>query len=95
MDSANLFSMIKSASAAIAFFYKINLFTSLPTMSPEVCMVRTTTARKFGLSANHVKDPFPWSQLVDFALLYGIHNQGYCLLVVCSMDFFIWRHVPL
>jgi hypothetical protein len=43
-------------------------------------MVRTTTARKFGLSAKQVKNPFLWFQLVDFALLCGIHNQGYCHL---------------
>jgi len=57
-------------------------------MAPKVCMMRTTTARKFGLSAKHVKDPFLWFQLVDFALLYGIHNQGYCHYVVSTMAFF-------
>jgi hypothetical protein len=85
MDSANSFSTVKSASASIAFFHKINLFTNHPTMAPEVCMVRTAAARKFGLSAKRVKEPFLWSQLVDFGLLYGNQNQGYCHLVVCTM----------
>jgi hypothetical protein len=85
MDSANSFSTIKSASASIAFFHKINLFTNHPTGAPGAYMVRTATARKFGLSPKRVKEPFLWFQLVDFALLYGIHNQGYCHLVVATM----------
>jgi hypothetical protein len=60
MKSANSYSTIKSASASIAFFYKINLFTNHITMAPEVCMVRTTAARKFGLSPKRVKEPFMW-----------------------------------
>jgi hypothetical protein len=48
--------------------------------------VRTSAARKFGLSAKRVKkNPFLWLQLVDFALLYGNQNQGYCHLVVSTM----------
>jgi hypothetical protein len=54
-------------------------------MAPEVCMVRTPAARKFGLSAKRVKEPFLWSQLVDFASLYGNQTQGYCHLVVSTM----------
>ena len=55
-------------------------------MSPEVCMVRTVAARKFGLSAKRVKEPFLWFQLANFALLiYGNQNQGYCHLVVSTM----------
>jgi hypothetical protein len=48
-------------------------------------MVRTAAARKFGLSPKRVKEPFLWFQLVDFALLYEIHNQGYCHLAVATM----------
>jgi hypothetical protein len=48
--------------------------------------VRTSATRKFGLSAKRVKKkPFLWLQLVDFALLYGNQNQGYCHLVVSTM----------
>ena len=54
-------------------------------MAPEVCMVRTAAAREFGLSPKRVKEPFLWSNLVDFALLYGVHSQGYCHLVEASM----------
>ena len=85
MDNANSFSTIKSASASIACFHTINLFTNHPTIAPEVCMVRTTSARKFGLSAKRVKEPFLWFQLVDFALLHGNQNQGNCHLVVLTM----------
>jgi hypothetical protein len=85
MNSANSYSTIKSASASIAFFHKINLFTNYPTMAPEVCMVRAAAARKFGLSPKRVKEPFMWTDLVDFALLYGVHSQGYCHLVVATM----------
>jgi hypothetical protein len=85
MDNANSFSTIRSVSASIALFHKINLFTNHPTMAPEVCMVRTAAARKFGLSAKRVKEPFLWFQLVDFGILYGNQNQSYCLLVVSTM----------
>ena len=54
-------------------------------MAPEVCIERTVAARKFGLLAKRVKDPFLWFQFVDFDLLYGNQNQGYCHLVVLTM----------
>ena len=85
MDSANSLATLKSASASIAFFHTINLFTNLPTGAPEVCMVRTAAARKFRLSLKRVKEPFLWFQLVNFALLYGIRNQEYGHLVVATM----------
>ncbi len=55
-------------------------------MAPEVCMVRTSAAKKFGLAPKRVKEPFMWTDLVDFALLYGINSQGYCHLVVATMS---------
>jgi hypothetical protein len=85
MDNVNLVSTVKSASASIAFFHKINLFTNQPTMAPEVCMVRTAAARKFSLSALRVKESFLWFQLVDYVLLYGNQNQGYGHVVVSTM----------
>ena len=57
-------------------------------MAPEVYMVRTAAARKFGLSAKRVKGPFLWIQLVYFALLYGNQNQGYCYIIVSTMAIF-------
>jgi hypothetical protein len=68
MDNANLFSTIKSASASTAFFHKINVFTKHPTMAPKVCMVRTTAATKFGLSAKKFKEPIFLFQLMVFVL---------------------------
>jgi hypothetical protein len=59
---ADPFSTIKSTSASIAFFHKINLFPNHPNITPKVCMAIT---RKFGLSAKRFKEPFLWSQLVD------------------------------
>ena len=44
-DTAKSYATVKSASAAIAFFQKINLFNHLPTHAPEVCMVRLTPQR--------------------------------------------------
>jgi hypothetical protein len=85
MDNANSFPTIKSTSASIAFFHKINLYTNHLTMASEVCMMRTAAAIKFGLSAKRVKEPFLWSQLVGFASLYGNQNQGYCHLAVSTM----------
>jgi len=37
-----------------------------------------------GCHQNELRSLF-FFQLVDFALLYGIHNQGYCHLVVATM----------
>jgi len=66
-------------------------------MAPEVCMVRKTTVTKIDLFAKRVKDPFLWFHLVDFTIIYGIHNQGYFHLVVSTIDgiFFFGRHVPM
>jgi hypothetical protein len=85
MNSSKSFSTIKSASTSIVFFHKIILFTNHPAMALEVCMVRTTSTRKFGLSPKRVKERFMWMDLVNFALLYGVHSQGYCHLVVTTM----------
>ena len=54
-------------------------------MAPELCMVKTATARKLGLSAKKVKEPFVWFQLVDFAIFYDIHSQGYYHLIFSTM----------
>ena len=69
MDIAKSLSANTSASASIAFFHNKNLYTNHPTMASEACMERTAAARKFGLSAKRVKEPFLWSQLVDVCLL--------------------------
>jgi hypothetical protein len=76
---------VKSASAAIAFFQKVILYNHLPNQSPAVSMVRQAATRKFGFTPKGKKEPFQWTQVVSFALAYGVHNQGYCHLVVASM----------
>ncbi len=76
---------MKSASAAIAFFQKVNLYNHLPTQSPLVGMVRQAATRKFGLTPKGRKEHFQWTQVVSFSPAYGVHNQGYCHLVVASM----------
>ncbi len=55
-------------------------------MAPDVCIVRTTVARKFSLSAKRVKElHFLWFQFVNFYDLYGNHSQGNCHLRVATM----------
>ncbi len=53
-------------------------------MALKVCKVGTAAARKFGLLAKRVQNFLMWSDLVDFTLLYGVHNQGYFQLVVVA-----------
>jgi hypothetical protein len=74
---ANTFAPVKSASAAIAYFQKINLQHHLPTQSPTVGMARQATSRKFGLTPKGNKEPFQWAQVVAFALEYGVNNRGF------------------
>ena len=85
VERSNTFAPVKSASAAIAYFQKINLHHHLPTQSPTVGMVRQAATRKFGLTPKGRKEPFQWAQVVAFALEFGVRNRGYCHLVVASM----------
>jgi hypothetical protein len=63
---------VKAASAAIAFYHKINLFNHEPTQSPAVRNVRSVDARRFGLNTKNRKEPFEWEQVVKFAEAYGV-----------------------
>jgi hypothetical protein len=85
MNNAKMIAQVKAASAAIAFFQKINLFDHDPTQAPAVCLVRSAATRKFGLTPKNPKDPFEWSHVVSFAEAYGVRHQGYCHLVVATM----------
>ncbi len=49
-------------------------------------MVRTALVNNFDLLAKWSPKSLTWFQLIDFAFLDGIHNQGVCHLVVASMD---------
>ncbi len=85
VERANTFAPVKRASAAIAYFQKINLHHHLPTQSPTVGMVRQAATRKLGLTPKGRKEPFQWAQVVTFVLKYGVRNRGYYHLVVASM----------
>ena len=67
------------------FFLKIKLYTNNPTGAPEVCMVRTATAINVGCLLRESKNPFLCFQLVDFALLYGFHSQGFCHIALATI----------
>jgi hypothetical protein len=86
MNSAKTFGPVKAASAAIAFYQKINLYAHEPTQSPAVCIVRSAATRKFGLNAKNQKEPFEWDDVVGFAVAYGLRQLGYCHLVVAAMS---------
>jgi hypothetical protein len=66
MNGAKMFAPVKAASAAIAFYQKINLFDHEPTQSPAVCLVRGAAMRKCGLNPQKRKEPFEWEQVVSF-----------------------------
>ena len=78
MNGAKTFAPVKAASAAIAFYQKINLFDHEPTQSPAVCLVRGAVMRKFGLNPQKRKEPFEWEQVVSCVESYGVRHQGYC-----------------
>jgi len=78
---------VKAASAAIAFYQKINLFDHEPTHSPPaVYIVRSVATRQFGLNNKNMKKPFEWAQEMKFAEAYGVRQQAYCHLVVVAMS---------
>ena len=75
-NGAKKFEPVKTASATIAFYQKINLFSHEPTRSSAVCLVRGAAIRRFGLSPKNRKEPFEWAQVVKFAEAYGSRQQG-------------------
>jgi hypothetical protein len=86
MNGAKTFAPVQAASTAIAFYYKITLFDHEPTESPAVCLVRGAAMRKFGLNPKSRKELFEWEQVVSFVEAYGVRHQGYCHLVVATME---------
>ena len=86
LDRANSYAVIKSASAAIAFMQKVNLFDHLPTRSPLACMVRNAAARQFGLAPKAGKAPFKWADITRFAVAYchAPASVPYCHLVIVT-----------
>ena len=57
-NNAKTFAPVKAASAAIAFYQKINLFSHEPTQSPAACLVREAAIRRFGLNPKNRKELF-------------------------------------
>jgi hypothetical protein len=85
VNGAKSFAPVKAASAAIAFYQKISLYSHEPTQTPAVCIVRSAAMRWFGLNTRNRKEPFEWEQVVRFADAYGVRHQGYCHLVAATM----------
>ncbi len=60
-------------------------------MAPGVCMVRTAAARKFGLSAKRVKEPFLWFQLIGIfcndSYMVTKYNDSVTLLLQLWLSF--------
>ena len=90
-DSANSFSAVKSASAAIAYFQKINLYTHEPTMGQLASFVRNAAMRRLGLAPRSRKTPFTWDDILRFARRFLTSDSPpYCYLVVvtlCAVSF--------
>ncbi len=85
-NNAKTFAMVKAASAASAFYQKINLFSHEPASSPAACLVREAAIRRFGLNPKNRKEPFEWAQVVKLAEAYGSLHQGYCHMVVATIS---------
>jgi hypothetical protein len=85
-NGAKTFAPLKAASAAIAFYQKITLFSHEPTQSPAVNIVREAAVRQCGLNPKNRKEPFEWVNVVKFAEAYGARAQGYHHLVVAAIS---------
>jgi len=85
MKGAKTFAPVKAASAAIAFYQKINPFDHELGQSASVTLVRGAATRKFGLNSKNLKEPFEWDLVVDFTETYGVRHQGCCDMVVATM----------
>ncbi len=74
VNDAKSFAPVKTPSAVIAFFQKVNLFNHEPTRSPSACLVRPAAMRKFGLNPKNRKEPFEWDNVVLIAEAYGVRQ---------------------
>ena len=89
-EKATSFSVIKSASATIAYYQKINQFDHNPTISPLATFVRVAFARRLGTAPKRRKAPFLWADVLRFASAYLSGSPAYCYLVVvtcCVLSF--------
>ncbi len=58
VEKSKSYGHVKSHSAAITLYQKVNLFGHLPTRSLAVNMVRQAVAKRFGLGTSNRKEPF-------------------------------------
>jgi hypothetical protein len=63
VNGAGTIAPVKAASAAIAFYQKINIFSHGHAQSPAVCIVREAAIRRFGLNAKNRKNSSNASKL--------------------------------
>ncbi len=85
VNRAKTFAPIKTASATIGFYQRVNLFDHGLTECPAVCLFRNAAMRRFGMTPKNRKEPFVWADVVLFTEAYGVRSMGYCYLVVATM----------
>ncbi len=83
-ENATSFAVIKSASVAIAYYQKINLFEHNPTISPLATFARVALARRLGTTPRRRKAPFLWADVLRFVVAYLSGSPAYCHLVVVT-----------
>ena len=83
-EGASSFAVVKTASAAIAYYQKINLFEHNPTVSPLAAFVRAAFARRLGTAPKQRKAPFLWTDVMRFAVAYLSGRPAYCHRVVVT-----------
>jgi hypothetical protein len=83
-EGASSFAVIKTASAAIAYYQMINLFEHNPTVSPLAAFVRAAFAGRLGTAPKQRKAPFLWADVIRFAVAYLSGHHAYCHLVVVT-----------
>ena len=66
INGAKTLAPVKAASAAVAFYQKINLFNQEPTQSPAACLMRSAAVRRFGMNVKNHKEPFEWEQATTY-----------------------------
>jgi hypothetical protein len=93
MNNAKTFGLVKTASAEVAFYQKINLFAHEPTQTPAVCIVQGAATRKFGLYTKNRNEPSVWEDVVSFAVAYGLRQQSYCHMAAAMMAVLMFGNI--
>jgi len=75
VNRAKTFAPVKSSSAAIAFYQKINLFQHEPTQYPAVCIVRSAAMRRFSSTPRTEKNPSNGSKLLSLRRPTGPNSR--------------------